>query len=632
MIQLTIISFVLSVIVIVLGILEVIGKVFHERKTSNKRLIKKAKWSIILFTSAVFVFLADILTFIPVCANDIWLNSGNKFGWTRISHVLQILGASLFNSIKLFVVDSDIATSTHFLNEVFASWDNKTLVEIFKTYSIALYVISPLFTYGILLNMLYNVISNCKLWFWTKGKIKLYIFSELNEKMISLAESIAHKEKESFKKSKFKIIFCSVENKYDSSIKQLISKIDCDGFHVVKNTIEEINFSKNKNVKFFLSGDNEYEKLELATSLLEKYTDKENFRVYLFSNTTQSCILQHSLLPKDDKKDNDNKLNQTKPKIKFGIVNEVVSVVNNELYYNGHKIFKKAQQNDSKVINIVLVGAGEYGTQMFKTLLWYCQVIGYTINFTLIDEKSTILSEYQVQFPEVDFVSGDSSTKPDKEPNYNVKIYSGIDVKTKEFFDIVSNVNPTYVFVSLGDDELNLNTAIKLREQAERDKINPIIKLSMRSSRVANKVFGATDHKKNKYNVEPIGDINSAYSYDCIIHEDIEEKAKYQHVVKSKADTEFWSSAYNYQSSFARTMHMKLLVDLGILKPGQSTKGNVELNVLEHERWNAYTRSIGYQYSATRNDLAKVHNYLVPFEELPEDIKEYDVYTVPEDI
>ena len=63
-----------------------------EEINNIKRLIKKAKWSIILFTSAVFVFLADILTFIPVCANDIWLNSGNKFGWTRISHVLQILG------------------------------------------------------------------------------------------------------------------------------------------------------------------------------------------------------------------------------------------------------------------------------------------------------------------------------------------------------------------------------------------------------------------------------------------------------------------------------------------------------------------------------------------------------------
>ena len=43
---------------------------------------------------------------------------------------------------------------------------------------------------------------------------------------------------------------------------------------------------------------------------------------------------------------------------------------------------------------------------------------------------------------------------------------------------------------------------------------------------------------------------------------------------------------------------------------------------LEHARWNAYMRSEGYSYGGTterrgRNDLGKLHNCLVTFDELP---------------
>ena len=41
------------------------------------------------------------------------------------------------------------------------------------------------------------------------------------------------------------------------------------------------------------------------------------------------------------------------------------------------------------------------------------------------------------------------------------------------------------------------------------------------------------------------------------------------------------------------------------------------LRILEHKRWNAYMRSEGFTYAEKRNNLAKTHHCLVPFDELP---------------
>lgn len=51
-----------------------------------------------------------------------------------------------------------------------------------------------------------------------------------------------------------------------------------------------------------------------------------------------------------------------------------------------------------------------------------------------------------------------------------------------------------------------------------------------------------------------------------------------------------------------------------------------EMRKLEHRGWNAYMRSEGYRYGEKRNDLAKLHHCLVPFDALPlaEQVKDDD--------
>ena len=45
---------------------------------------------------------------------------------------------------------------------------------------------------------------------------------------------------------------------------------------------------------------------------------------------------------------------------------------------------------------------------------------------------------------------------------------------------------------------------------------------------------------------------------------------------------------------------------------------------LEHGRWNIERLRNGWRYSKTRDDLKRLHHYLIPWSELPEDIKTFD--------
>ena len=77
---------------------------------------------------------------------------------------------------------------------------------------------------------------------------------------------------------------------------------------------------------------------------------------------------------------------------------------------------------------------------------------------------------------------------------------------------------------------------------------------------------------------------------------------------------------------------MRILCDIpGADKPENelTERERCVLEALEHRRWNAYMRAEGYIYSgstdkASRNDLAKIHPDLVPFDMLSSSEKRKD--------
>ena len=111
-------------------------------------------------------------------------------------------------------------------------------------------------------------------------------------------------------------------------------------------------------------------------------------------------------------------------------------------------------------------------------------------------------------------------------------------------------------------------------------------------------------------------------------------QAALQRHLKWGREREFWAYEFNFRSSVASAIHFEMRRLCGM--PGAGKKEEEltpeerdALEVLEHRRWNAYMRSEGYVFSgstdkASRNDLARAHNDLVPFERLSEEEKRKD--------
>ena len=116
--------------------------------------------------------------------------------------------------------------------------------------------------------------------------------------------------------------------------------------------------------------------------------------------------------------------------------------------------------------------------------------------------------------------------------------------------------------------------------------------------------------------------METTYVEDVIMYSELERIALDMH--KNWGDEEsFWRYEYNYASSVAKAIHQKAKIECGIpgadKPPAERTEDEKTLlRPLEHRRWNAYMRTLGYVYSEKRDDLAKHHPDLVEFSRLPE--------------
>lgn len=523
---------------------------------------------------------------------------------------LRAVLLSIFNSIQVFTAGCEFGNVLENMAQC-PEW----LSIIYQAWISVIYVVAPMFTIGVVLSLFKNVSANLK-YFRTYFK-DVYVFSELNDKSIVLASDIKSKHK------KAAIAFTDVFEDNEEKIYELIEQARNLGAICFKKDILVVNFKKHsgsKSISFFAIGSNETENLNQSLKLIENYRNRDNTHIYIFSTKIESELLLTAI---------------DKGKVKVRRINEVQSLVNRILYERGSIIFDSAREdtNGDKRISAVVVGMGNHGTEMVKALTWYGQMDGYRLEINAFDKDELAEEKFVALAPEL--MSSDyNGVDVEGEAQYQITIHPDVDVQTITFADKISKItNASYVFVALGNDDMNINTAVNLRMYFERIKIHPVIQAVVYNSQQRKALEGIANYRGQAYDIEFVGDIESSYTEDVIIDSELEDDALKRHLKWGKEE-EFWTYEYNYRSSMASAIHMKARVKCGI--PGADKKEadlsdeeRTIIETLEHRRWNAYMRAQGYIFSgstdkSSRNDLAKMHHDLVDYSSLTEEVKRLD--------
>lgn len=586
------VCFIASILVLVLALLYIgIGR------KKNRRRGMLTPYHTIFFG----VFLAVYIGLIPVFA--LRLEEESAF-------LLKLFAFNILQTIQVFTVNVGGDFIMDHIN-------GKTtgIHEAYSAYMTCLFFIAPILTFSFLVSLFKNILPE----FFYKinmGK-KVFIFSDLSERSLVLAKSMKEREKSSL------IVFTNVdEEEMEGSGSCIDTSKELKAIIFQKDiTIPDFGkHGKKAELVFFLMKENEGDNLIHALKILEKYNQRKNTGLYVFSSGPEGELL----------------LNRAdRGEVKVRRVNEIRSLIYRFLYEEGTRLFTSAYQETGsmKEINVIIAGLGKYGTEMMKALTWYSQMDGYRINIHAFDQDELAEEMFAAECPELMSEKYNGTDLPG-EGRYRIRIHSGIDVRTKVFADHISNLSKTtFVFISLGDDVLNIAQAARIRMLCERVKCKPVIKTIVYSTDQREALEGITNYRDQQYEIEAIGDWESAYSREVILGDQLEKLALERHL-KWGNEEEFWKYEYNYRSSMALAIHLKARIACGIPGADKSEKDLTLkerdiIEVLEHRRWNTYMRSEGYVYSgsrekSSRNDLAKMHYDLVGFELLSEEDKRKD--------
>lgn len=546
----------------------------------------------------VGVFLASMVLFWPVH------HEGGLWSGVRAAFLC------VFNSIQLYAAGCEFAVVQDGMTSC-----PEGMVLAYQVLFAGMFVLAPLFTFGFVLSLFRNITAYLR---FLLGYFQdAYVFSELNDRSLQLATDIREKHPKAL------IVFTDVFEKDDEKSYEMTEAAEKLGAIFFKTDIAVLNckyHSTGRKLMFFTIGEDEAEDLGQTLKLIERYRDRPNTHIYVFSTRIESELLLTAV---------------DKGQIRVRRINEVQSLVDRLLYEKGKLIFDSAREGADGVkrIGAVIVGMGRHGDQMLRSLSWFAQMDGYELKLDAFDKDPLAEEKFVAKAPELMSEELNGKAIPG-ETRYEIAIHPGVDVESASFAGQIGKlVQTTYVLVALGSDERNINTAIRLRMYFERIGLHPVIQAIVYDPHQRKALQGIKNYRNVPYDIQFIGDREEAYTEEVILGTALEAEALRSHL-KWGNEEEFWTYEYNYRSSVASAIHRQARIWCQI--PG-STKKESELTeqerhiieVLEHRRWNAYMRSEGYIYSGsvdpkTRNDMAKMHHNLVPFEGLTEADKRKD--------
>lgn len=457
----------------------------------------------------------------------------------------------------------------------------------------------PILTAGTIIETLQKYFGKFKL--ITIRNKNIHIFSNINDKSIKISELI----KKDYPNDK--IVFCqSKEN--NPLLPKKYKPI------LIKEDITSFNINNKGTTKFYVLTEDEEECLTKTIELIEKYKEYNKCEILCFTTNEENKIILDELE-------------------KGQVIVNIVDEIQNSIYHLliDTPLYKNAINNKIKVL---LVGLGNVGKEIFKTIIWCSQMPRYELEMNIVEKRKEKIDRIKFECPEI--------IKYAQE--YNLNFYQNDIIELQDDASFKEKIKGTnYVIIETGNEENNIKIAKNLRRQFVKEGDNdPEIFIWMKESIKKEKIR----ESKNPYKFKTFGDYKETYN-SIQGNSKLEKQAIKLHLSYNKKDTnliEYNKNEYNKKSSRATALHLMYKLHPFIMNSENNKyeasqisaileNNNIllELAESEHRRWVAYLRTEGYELAdkkvaqryfnktgKIREHFIKMHPALVDWNSLEE--------------
>lgn len=556
---------------------------------------------------------------------------------------------SLLVSLKIFIMNDSYTEVSKSVSENLSGGYSFAYTVVIAL----LYLIAPLLTATFIFEYLSSFFPYLRI--RLNKRQDIYLFSELNSNSLALARSINKEMKCGNPKVKKGIIaFSGIEKSPDIEKMSLLQVAKEEHFWCIKQQSASLKIQndKNRKIHFLQMSENEDKNLNSALMLIDKYKDiNSNVNIYISSSQPEAEVILDSI---------------AKATIQTRIINQSQAYAYH--LFNEIPLFS-ADVMKNKKISILLIGSGYIGMEILKAATWCGQMDGLNLEINVIDAQANRLKkEFEFECPEL--MNGE----------YNINFYEA-DVLTADFQKVLQEKcqDSNYIIVTLGQDDLNIKTALYLRRHyllSDPEYKNwPIITLLVRDEEKFKvisqlKTSSNSEERRKGFDLRPFGDTEKLYSYDVLLNSCLDRLALNVHALyESNYRTDSEISLANIlpgfskyelyrRSNLANALHIQYkLWSIGleyVHEDSEQSEVNYilteeiknKLVQLEHKRWVAFQRAEGWRsvtvegakkyMAAGMNDkhrhyIAKLHPCICDFDQLQIMCDEFDPHFIEYD-
>ncbi len=600
----------------------------------------------------------------------------------EIPSAFEVLSSSFLHTLKSFGADDNFLTGMgdfrNLISLAFSQESSERIIGFYNVVAILFTVIAPLTSVTIVFEVLTNFIPKLRLYKSAFIRRKQYYFSELNECSLALAESIYNDEKNKKFFSRPCLVFANVnKSKENESLQGGIAKAKSIGAICLKDSLSSVKvFGKAKTL--FLVDNNEKNNIKVLSELCGSGSKRmlKQAIIYVFYQDDSYVSLQNGIY-----KTHENKIDEELSleiirvkyyeKLIFSLLEQkplVEPLMKNEIDIVNLK-------NNRQDYNLTILGDTEICRQMFLSSTWAGQFYGYKLNINIVNTETVDLFKNKIDKFSPELLSttraGDKLLKTylEKTNNdyqepyfslrygcYNLEDYDLSKIKCVNLnnsIDCFNILESNYIFVDVGSDEANIALAEELKRKMYGSTMFKVI-VPIVNNNAFSKIVKVEEEKSN-VEIFPFGNRDELYNYkNIVVNESTrsiqKEYAKFRPNGKGREFTKKNQKLnYDFMSSKAREIHFKYRVFSALLYKMVNRGNNAEfvingfkynsmveqyegilkgtadddvmqyLTWLEHRRWNAYMRSIGFTYCdlEEKNIDMKIHRCLVECSKKP---------------